>query len=209
MELVTLDLDGTLIETTVFAAAGEALGLGEEIAFFDDLYFRGILSIDATFRAEYELFLDRLVAEVQQGLREGPWLDAIGSTVDQLRAWGLQVWVVTDQPDWAVEVLEPWGIEDGVFSTTRRWGDRIGPVEDRVVEKWPPLETKLEGHGVSRDAVCHVGNGTNDVPVFENVGRSIALNPSDPSVSSAADRALEASSLAPILGPIDAWMEAK
>lgn len=205
VQLVTLDLDGTLIETTVFQAAGEHLGMDEEIAFFDDLYFRGIISLETTFMAEYELFLDRPVDEVQDALEEGPWLPDIQETVQALRAHGLQVWVVTDQPDWAVEVLASEGLSEGVYSTTRRWGGKIGPVDEMVFEKAPALIRRLDHAGIPAEEVCHVGNGSNDVPVFAEVGRSIAFNPDDEHIADAADVSMEADRLDGILEPIRSW----
>lgn len=206
MRLVTLDLDGTLIETTAFQAAAEGLGLEDEVAFYDDLYFRGIISPETTFMVEYELFLDRRVDAVQAALEQGPWLTDIQATVEALRERGLEAWVVTDQPDWAVELLDRWGLREGVFSTTRRWGDKIGPVEDQVFAKRPALEARLAQAGLPASEVCHVGNGANDVPVFEAVGRSIAFNPDGPHVSKAADEVIEADRLAAILDPIDRWL---
>lgn len=206
MQLVTLDLDGTLIETTVFDAAGRGLGYADEIEFFDDLYFRGLISITATFMAEYELFLDHPIDEVQEAMMRGPWLDRIGETVTGLQDRGLEAWVVTDQPDWAVGVLERWGIDEGVFSITRSWGDRIGPVEERVDEKWPPLARRLEERSIDPSQVCHVGNGSNDVPVFEEIGYAIAFNPHGGAVRSAADVVVKSDDLSSILEPIDGWL---
>ncbi len=207
MALVTLDLDGTLIETTVFQAAAEALGLGDEVAFYDDLYFRGILSLEATFFVEYELFLDRPVDEVQAALEHGPWLSDIGTTVEALRETGVRVWVVTDQPDWAVEHLTRWGITDGVYTTTRRWGEKIGPVDEQVFDKWPALRRALAELKLDPSKVCHVGNGSNDVPIFEEVGLAIAFNPDDGHVAEAADHVIQDRSLARILDPIQAWVQ--
>lgn len=209
MALVTLDLDGTLIETTVFQAAADGLGIGDEVRFFDDLYFRGIISLETTFLAEYELFLDRPVAKVKAALETGPWLPDIGPTVDRLRGLGLEVWIVTDQPDWAVEHLARWGLTEGVYTTTRRWGangGKVGPVDQQVYDKAPALGRRLEASPFGPGDVCHVGNGSNDVPVFEAVDASIAFDPDGPHVAQAADHVVEDGRLAGILEPVRSWI---
>lgn len=206
MPLVTLDLDGTLIETTVFQAAADGLGLSEEVAFYDDLYFRGIISLETTFIAEYELFLDRSVGTVQAALEEGPWLPDIQGTVRALGDLGAEVWVVTDQPDWAVEHLARWGITDGVYTTTRRWGKKIGPVDEQVFDKQAALSSALDGTPYEGEEVCHVGNGSNDVPVFEAVGCSVAFNPDGPHVSQTADHVIESDKLSGIVALIETWL---
>ncbi|HWG89422.1 MAG TPA: HAD hydrolase family protein, partial [Candidatus Thermoplasmatota archaeon] len=45
-------------------------------------------------------------------------------------------------------------------------------------------------HRIDPRHVIHVGNGTNDIPVFENVGSSIAVNALHPSVTAAARHAI-------------------
>ncbi len=205
MKVVSLDVDGTLIRSTVFQAAADGLGFGEEVGFFDDLYFRGVISLETTFRAEYRLFLDREVDRVQAALRGGPWLPDIEEAVGALRDRGLRVWAVTDQPDWAVEVIEPWGVGSGVVSRTRRWGDRIGPVQRHAFEKERFLLERLRREGIAPGEVCHVGNGSNDVPVFEQVGFSVAFEPESPEVASAADAVVEGDGMGGVLEWVDAW----
>lgn len=207
MRLVTLDVDGTLIRSTVFQAAAEGLGLAGEVAFYDDLYFRGVISLETCFLAEYELFLDRPVEAVQAAVAEGPWLPDIQAVVERLRGAGLEVWLVTDQPDWALAPLAEAGLTEGVYTTTRRWGDDIGPVEDQVFEKAPALAARLDERGIAPEEVCHVGNGTNDVPVFDSVGWGIAFNPDGEAVRLAADATVTGDRLAGIEAPIRDWRE--
>lgn len=206
MQLVTLDLDGTLIGTTVFQAAADGLGFGPTVEAIDARYFAGEASLEETFEETYPLFLGRRVDEVHEALAQGPWLENIAETVARLKALGLEVWVVTDQPVWAVTYLTRHGLTEGVFSETADEGGRIGPVTRQVFEKWPALETRLRAAGIAPAEVVHVGNGTNDLPIFARVGRSIAFNPSGPEVSRAADKVIEAEDLSRILGPIEAWV---
>lgn len=204
MDLVTFDLDGTLLESTVFQVVGDALGHTDRIRFVDELYFEGLISVKTAFYAEYPLFLNVPVETAHDALAEGDWVEDIPSTVSTLQDRGLDVWVVTDQPDWATSYLQRFGIEDGVSAETTRWeDDRIGAAVDVPFEKRPALTARLDEAGIDRSDVVHVGNGHNDVPVFEAVGGSVAFNPSNPEVSKAADHTVEAGSLAPVLDVLD------
>lgn len=200
MDLVTLDLDGTLLQSTVFQIVGRELGHEERIRFVDDLYERELISLRAAFYAEYPLFLGVPVDRIHEALEQGDWLADIEATVDELRQAGAEVWVVTDQPDWAVSYLERFGIEEGVYTETTRWsGQEVGAAVDIAFDKWPALSERLATEGIAPERVTHVGNGTNDVPVFEAVGRGVAFNPSSPAVSRAAYATIEADSLVPLL----------
>lgn len=204
MDLVTFDLDGTLIRTTVFQAAADGLGFGDEIERYDRHFFAGVLSLEATFMVEHRLFqgLDRAV--VQEALSKGPWVQGIASTVETLRDMGLEVWAVTDQPDWAVEVLARWGIGDGIHATTHaRPNGEIGSVDRYAFEKWPVLADRLAADGIAPSDVCHVGNGHNDIPVFENVGRAVAFNPSGPEVQATADAVVEGDDLTDVIAHVE------
>lgn len=199
MRLVTLDLDGTLIRTTAFEAAADGLGLGDAVRRIDARYFAGELSLEETFWQEHALFEGQPLADAHAGLAEGPWVAHIPETVDALRARGLSVWLVTDQPSWAVSFLQRWGLREGVWSRAPVENHRIGPVVEAAFDKWAALSTKLSEAGIDPGEVCHVGNGSNDVAIFERVGYAIAFNPDDEHVAGAADVVIEGDDLAAVV----------
>lgn len=204
VSLVTFDLDGTLLGSTVFQVVGRELGHGDYIDYVDRLFFADVISLRAAFYAEYPLFLGETIADVHAALDEADWMADIADTADRLRKRGHDVWVVTDQPDWAASYLQRFGIEEGVCTRTTRWdgGDAVGAAVDITFEKTPALLGRLDEQGIEPDEVTHVGNGSNDVPVFEAVGSSVAFNPSSQAVAQAADGVVRSDSLAPVLDEI-------
>lgn len=207
MQLVTLDLDGTLLASTVFQIVADELGHTAHVRFVDELYEQGLISLQTAFYAEYPLFLGVPVERAHEALAQADWLADIASTVERLREdpGGLEVWVLTDQPDWAVAYLQGFGIHDGVCTRTTRWAeDTIGAAVDIAFDKRHALRRRLAVEGIAPREVVHVGNGENDIPVFEAVGRSVAFNPSTRAVVQAADDRIEADSLAPLLDVLEA-----
>lgn len=176
LKLVTLDLDGTLIRTTVFEAAARELGFGDAVVHYDGLYERALLSLEATFFVEYDLFLGIEVARIHEALARGPWVEGIAETISALRARGLEVWVVTDQPSWAVAFLDRFGIRESVCSAAIVRDGVVGACPEPRFEKWPALQQRLAERGIPPEDVCHVGNGVNDLPIWKHVGRGIAFN---------------------------------
>ncbi|MDX1612065.1 MAG: HAD hydrolase family protein, partial [Candidatus Thermoplasmatota archaeon] len=148
---------------------------------------------------EYRLFHGLRLDVVHEALDAAPWVQGIQETVERLRAAGLEVWYVTDQPSWATDYLARWGIHDGVCSPASTRGARVGALLDARFEKWPGLQEKLKRAGIPPETVCHVGNGSNDIPIFEHVGKGIAFAADSPAVEAAADAVVTGGDLTGVL----------
>lgn len=188
VRLVSFDLDGTLIHPAIFNVVADAMGFGDPLRRSYDAYVRGEMSLEDAFRHDYKFFVGRSVDEMSDILEDtDAWTPGLHHAVHRLKDAGLRVMLLTDQPRFLAENVERYGIEDLVCSEAEV---RHGRVTSNVVahfDKWAALERHLKAIGVRPDEVLHVGNGTNDIPVFENVGFAIAVNPLDPRVSEAAD----------------------
>ena len=188
--LCTLDLDGTLITTTCFATVGEAFGKGAEIRRLDEAYLSGKMPLAENFWAEYRLLQGLPVAEAQAALRKGPWLQRLPDGVAALRALGLRVGLLTDQPRFLAEVAEP-SLDPLLCSEGGVVDGRIGEPLDYREDKAANLRAWCRANKVDLEEVIHVGNGSNDVPVFERVGLAVAVNATSPEVARRADLAVE------------------
>jgi phosphoserine phosphatase len=189
-QLCTLDLDGTLLRGTCFLAVSEALGKAAEVRRLDALYDRGEMPLRENFFAEFRLLEGMPVADAQAALRKGPWLARLPEGVAALRALGLRVGLLTDQPRFLAGVAEPTldpvlcsegGVRDG----------RIAEPVDYREDKAAGLRAWCRANEVDLAQVIHCGNGRNDVPVFERVGLAVAVNPDSQAVARRADLALE------------------
>lgn len=188
--LCTLDLDGTLLATTCFATVAEAIGKGAEVRRLDALYFAGKQPLAENFHAELALLDGMPVAEAKAALRRGPWMRHIPEGVAALRALGLQVGLLTDQPRFLAEEAEP-TLDPLLCSEGGTRDGRIhAPGVDYREDKAAQLKAWAKEHGMALEEVVHVGNGSNDVPVFERVGLAVAVN-APPEVARRADVAVE------------------
>ena len=193
LRLVSLDLDGTLIHPAIFNAVADALGFGEPLAWSYQEYVAGRMSLEEAFRHDYKFFVGRSVEEMHEALRESKaWTPGIAEAVAAMKAAGLRVIVTTDQPDFLAETtLDFFGVDDVVCSPAEVRHGRVTASVFPEFEKWPNLERYLRARKVDASHVAHVGNGTNDVPVFERVGFSLAVNALHPSVVQAADASID------------------
>lgn len=188
--LVTLDLDGTLLRTTCFLEVAKAVGQEAEVRRLDDLYFQGKMGLAENFQAEFAVLAGTPVAKAQEAVRRGPWLANVPDGVRDLRALGLRVGLLTDQPRFLAEVAEP-SLDPVVCSEGGTQDGVIAPPVDYREDKAANLRAWCKAHRVDLDSVVHCGNGANDVPVFERVGLAVAVNPSAPDVARRADVALD------------------
>ncbi|MCA1813661.1 MAG: haloacid dehalogenase-like hydrolase [Halobacteriales archaeon] len=187
--LCTIDLDGTLIRTTVFRALADGLGLGAKVAAWDAEHEAGRMSLEDNFWAELALFEGTPLAEAQRHVRAGPWLAGIPEAVEELRGLGLRVGMLTDQPRLLAELAGPF---DPVLATDggAERGKLTRQVEARF-DKLANLRAWCKPERIELQDCIHCGNGTNDIPVFERVGLAVAVNPSSAEVARRADVVLE------------------
>jgi phosphoserine phosphatase len=188
LALVSLDLDGTLIQPAIFNVVADALGFGAPLRESLRAYIEGRMSLAEAFDHDYRFLVGRPVADFARILdASDAWTPGIASAVSRLEVHGLEVVLTTDQPRFLAESTRRFGIRRHVCSEAEVVEGRVGPRVDHLGDKWAGLSTFLAKTQIDPRRVVHVGNGPNDVRVFENVGWAVAVNPERPAVGEAAD----------------------
>ncbi len=183
MTTVTLDLDGTLLpDTTAFAAV---LGFhGHDVSASDARYFAGEITLRECFFEQWDLFKPLTPADIHRALRQAPWLPGIREGVARLRDAGLSVRMLTDQPSTVTDFGARWGLEPAICSpVTVTEGHQVD------IDFREDKADNMASEGVNAAEVLHVGNGINDVPVWEAGATGIAVF-AEPRVAAAAKRDL-------------------
>lgn len=184
-DLVTLDLDGTLLPNdTVFAAILRDHGHAAYAEETDQAYFAGRMTLEECFWAQWRLVQPLTLADLHRSLRKAAWLPGIGEGVRRLKEAGLRVCLLTDQPSTCTDFLGRWSLSDAIASPVTVKEGRQVAIDARF-DKLANLRDRLAAWGIPESRVCHVGNGVNDIPVFRAVGGSVAVF-EDPEVRAAA-----------------------
>jgi phosphoserine phosphatase len=173
MSLITLDLDGTLLPNdTVFATVLRANGAAEFVADSDERYFSGAISLEECFWEQWGRISQLTLADCHRALRRAAWLPDISSGVHRLRAAGHTVRMLTDQPDILVDFLGRWSLIDSICSpVTVKEGAILGIAAH--FDKLQNLQSHLGATNLSD--VLHVGNGSNDIPIWKAAGQGLAV----------------------------------
>ncbi len=186
MRVVTVDLDGTLLPgTTAFEVVLAANGFDEFVRESDARFFAGEISLEECFWEQWAKVQRLRLQEMHHALRDGPWMANVREGAALLRGEGLALYLLTDQPSTLADFAGRWGFGEPICSPVEV-KDGVQISIEAQFDKWANLSRQLTRLGVEARDVCHVGNGANDVPVWEHVGASVAVN-ADDEVASRAD----------------------
>jgi phosphoserine phosphatase len=201
--VVVFDLDGTLLRgTTVSLLLAQWLGRGEEIAELERAFHAHEISNSVVADTSAAWFAGCRTADVWRALADGPWIDGMAETLRTLSDAGTSLLLGTITWSFAAEMLrERHGFaavsgtemtaSNGVLSgVVGRYFDEHDKL--RFVQEW------CTKNGYSMSQVAAVGDSRSDVPLFREVGLSIALN-ATPDARSAAMHALDTDDLRDLL----------
>ena len=194
--MVSFDVDKTLFRKPALATAARALGIGDRWDAVDELYDKKRITLGQCLARLYKLLVGMDVQDILREVSKVEMMRNIRETVDKLLGQGLQVILTTDNPDFLCQYLvEHFGFNGFVSSKV---AVKNGVVSDDI----EPLPDKRLGirkycawMSIPLSKVVHVGDGSNDMPVFRVVGYSIALNTNLDKVKKTASYQMETDNL--------------
>ncbi len=210
-QVVVFDLDGTLLRgTTVSLLLARWLGQAEEIARLEQAFHAHEITNTVVADTSAGWLTGKTTAEVWRVLDDGPWIAGLQETLRVLTTAGKNLLLGTITWSFAAEMLRERhgfaavsGTEmievDGVLSgTVGRYFDEHDKV--RFVQDW------CADNGFAMSQVVAVGDSRSDVPLFQTVGMSIALN-ATPDARAVATHALDTDDLRDLLPLLPAVAE--
>lgn len=201
--VVFFDLDGTLLpRTSTGSLLAERFGYGHLIEELNSAYSAGQVSNHEVAHLSAPWFAGRSLVEVDSVLSGAPWIDGIDEVTARLReasvipvlatvAWEFSARLVAERFGFAAWcgtlMLETEGSLDGMLARPCEASDKARFVAQFCSYAGVPLH----------DAVA-VGDSRSDLPTFNVVGRSIALN-ADDDARHAATKAVDTADLSELL----------
>ena len=195
LELVSFDLDGTILRGRILDYVHVPKTLHEKIAALDELLFQGRLGYEETLRIQYALFAGMRTREIAPDPRRLPLIEDLDTTVELLKDAGVRVVVLTDNPSFAAEPLRAHGFQDIIASEIETSDGILTNRMRLLTNKLDGLRAYCEREEVELTSCAHVGDWINDVVVFKGVPLSVALNSSEEEVSKAATYRVNSCSL--------------
>ncbi len=202
--VVSFDLDGTLLgAVSVSLHLAARLGGLVRTQPIEAAYRRGEITVDAFAQETAQLFRGVSVRDVWTALARIPTIRGLDETLAELRAHNVRLLLASCTWRFASEYFGLRYGFDAICGTemARSANGRLTGTVVRCVDgsaKATFVAAYCAGVGVPLDACVAIGNSSSDIPMFEIVGRSIALN-ATPEAREAAAISVEADDLREIL----------
>jgi len=193
---VSFDVDGTIFRRPALTLAANMLGIGEKWRSYDDMFLHNRITSRERLDNQYRLLSGLNLTDVLREVSKVDVIEGVRETVVKLQGHGLGVILLTDNPDFlCANLVERFGFNGYVASKVPVVNGRIENDVQSMTDKRDGLRKYCAWLSISMKKCIHVGDWTNDVPVFRVVGHSIALNSRSEKVRKIASKALDTDNL--------------
>ncbi|MFX0107534.1 MAG: HAD family hydrolase [Candidatus Hodarchaeota archaeon] len=207
VKLVVFDVDGTLTcHSSIWWRLHEHFGTEVEGKLYYDQYFAGEISYKEWAGYDAGLWKGQSIAEVEELVRTTKLVPGAVETISKLLNAGIRVAILSGGLDVLAEdvarrigidyvltnrLLHKNGILTGEVEVNVGWGDKVQEIR-QICDRF----------GISLKETAFIGDGRNDLVVFDVVGLSIAFRPEDEEVAEAAMVTIRENDLTLILNHI-------
>jgi len=180
-KLACFDLDGTLARSSTGLHLAQKIGHGDVMRTLEDGYQAGEVSNIEVARVDGLYYRGLGQADIARMLNDIPVIRDIRKTTDWLAAHGIPSVICTLAWQCVGDYFaQRYGFigSSGPVLKTDPMGVFTGEVEAHFTEHDKPVfvGSMCQSLGVDLSQVFHIGDSVSDIPLFEAVGYSIALN---------------------------------
>lgn len=177
--LHVFDMDGTLLTGSACLEISRYVGQLEVVNDMEERWGRGEVGHVEFYEFLIELWAGLRATDVDEVFRATPWIKRIQDVFADIAARGERSAVISLSPHFFVERLLAWG-------ATSAHGARVEV--DEVVDparvltphsKVEILDELLARYGLDEDHCVAYGDSASDIPLFDRLTRTVAINGSD------------------------------
>ena len=181
-KLLICDMDSTLIQNECIDEIAELLNLKKEISEITELTMQGQLCFDESIKKRVELLKGINVASFEKIINEKiQFQPHVNEWINYAKSHDLITVVVSGGFTYFVDYVKKSLSMDYAFSNTfevfnnELTGNLVGEIVN--AEKKAELTLKIANqHGIKKDQIIAIGDGANDINMFNESGLSISMH---------------------------------
>ena len=181
-KLLVCDMDSTLIQNECIDEIAELLNLKKEISEITELTMQGQLCFDESIKKRVELLKGINVASFEKIINEKiKFQPHVNEWINYAKSHHLITVVVSGGFTYFVDYVKKSLSMDYAFSNTfevfnnELTGNLVGEIVN--AEKKAELTLKIANqHGIKKDQIMAIGDGANDINMFNESGLSISMH---------------------------------
>lgn len=175
-KLHLFDMDGTLLTGSACLEISRHLGHLAAVDDIEERWARGEVGHVEFYDILVALWDGLEASDIDAVFRATPWLDGVKEVFADIAARGEHSAVISLSPQFFVDRLLDWDV-----STVHGAGVEPGRAVDPSVVLTPEskvtiLEQLLEAHGVTEDECVAYGDSSSDIPLFQRLPNTVAVN---------------------------------
>jgi phosphoserine phosphatase len=178
-KLHVFDMDGTLLRGSACLDISRHLGHLDAVLEVEDAWGRGEVGHVEFYELLLELWQGLTDEDIDVVFRGTAWMDGIHDVWADIAERGEHSAVISLSPQFFVDRLLPWGLGSahgaGVHPDTPLDRQLVLSPEGKVVI----VSELLERYGLSEDDCVAYGDSSSDVPLFQRLRHTVAVNGSE------------------------------
>lgn len=175
-KLHIFDMDGTLLTGSACLELSRQMGQLEPVTDIEERWGRGEVGHVAFYELCLPLWEGMRVEDIDEVFSATPWIDGVEDVWADIARRGEHSAVITLSPQFFADRLLDWGVES-VHGAGVEAGVPLDPALVLTPEAKVPLALELiERYGLIEDDCVAYGDSSSDVPLFERLTHTVAVN---------------------------------
>lgn len=180
-KLHIFDMDGTLLRSTASIEISKAIGALADAVAIEDGWREGVISDVGFWERCLEIWEPAGLNDqsIDIAFTTAPWLEGLKEVFTDIEARGEHSVVITQSPQFFVDRLQRWGAQS-TYGTQISLGATV--YEENLIspdDKVRIVVELLETKGLNELSCIAYGDSTSDVPLFEWLPNTVAINASE------------------------------
>ena len=175
-KLHVFDMDGTLLRGSACLDVSRHMGALDAVNEIEERWGRGLVGHVEFYELCIPLWAGLTDDDIDEVFASGGWLEGIGEVWKDIASRGEHSAVISLSPQFFVERLTAWGLESAHGAAVT--ADAV--VDPRTVltpaHKPPIVDGLLAEYDLTRQDCVAYGDSSSDVPLFEHLPHSVAVN---------------------------------